>query len=126
MLRITYIARMDLHDFSYTYADLGMWSTVEPQLGVVNVCLPVMRPVLERLIKSQASQEVTPSSWRSVSSKPFTPTPVVVDNRNLYKLASPVDKLYPLDTVHLVRVTDDSVAYSFFELESARSQPDMH
>ncbi|KAF2194318.1 hypothetical protein K469DRAFT_437352, partial [Zopfia rhizophila CBS 207.26] len=46
LLRVVYIIRMDLHDFSYTYADLGMWSIVEPLLGVVNACLPVMRPLI--------------------------------------------------------------------------------
>ena len=117
---------MDLHDFSYTYVDLGMWSIVEPQLGVVNACLPVMRPVLDRLTKSYSSQRVIPSSWRGNSSEPSTPTPVMVDNKNLYKFASPVDKLYPLDTVNLVRVIDESVADSLVDLERSRSHSDLY
>jgi hypothetical protein len=124
MLRVIYIARMNLHDFSYTYADLGMWSIVEAQLGVMNACLPVMRPVIDRLIKSRVSQRVTPLNWRSVCSEPSIPIPVMVENSDLQRFASPVDKLYPLDTVHLVRVSDHSAADSAVDLERARFHSD--
>ncbi|KAF2197695.1 hypothetical protein GQ43DRAFT_337432, partial [Delitschia confertaspora ATCC 74209] len=49
LLRVLYISRMDIHDFHYTYAGLGMWSIVEPQLGIINACMPVMRPLLNQL-----------------------------------------------------------------------------
>jgi hypothetical protein len=43
--RIYAIATMDFNDFSYTVVSDGIFSALEPCLGVVNTCLPVLQPV---------------------------------------------------------------------------------
>jgi hypothetical protein len=119
---------MDLHDFHYTYADLGMWSIVEPQLGIVNACMPVMQPFLRRIAKSKACQRILPASWLHSSHDGDHHAPVVYvdgkavkDNAN----ANPMDKLYPLDTVHLVgkqdSVTDSGIQIDIGRAHSERS-----
>jgi hypothetical protein len=51
-LRILYLHDMDLLDISYSGAALARWSVLEHTLGVVNAGLPVMRPVLQKLLGS--------------------------------------------------------------------------
>jgi hypothetical protein len=115
---------MDLHDFHYTYADLGMWSIIEPQLGVINACMPVMRPLLSRAAKSKACQRVLPESWVGSSSEHATQVLVKYDNGKARRATAPVDKLYPLDTVHLVGRPDHSNLGSEVDLEGAITQSD--
>ncbi len=35
-----------LDDLTYTFAANQMWTTIEPCLGIINACLPMMRPLL--------------------------------------------------------------------------------
>jgi hypothetical protein len=107
LLRVVYISRMDLHDFAYTYADLGMWSIVEPQLGVINACLPVMRPIIHQAMKSKAYQRLVPSSAGPFDQSTSQPKPP--NGTDGYIPHNTVDKLYPLDSVHLVGSSDSGV-----------------
>ncbi len=50
--RVLWLQRWDLKDLTYTDAPGACWSTLEPTLGVVNACLPIMRPVLRKLFHS--------------------------------------------------------------------------
>ena len=36
-------------DFTYTVTNDALWSFLEPSLGIVNVCLPVLPPVLKKV-----------------------------------------------------------------------------
>ncbi|MCJ1266488.1 hypothetical protein MMC22_006373 [Lobaria immixta] len=52
--RILWLAHWDLTDFTYTTAPGACWSILEPALGVVNACLPTMRPALQKIINNDA------------------------------------------------------------------------
>lgn len=40
---------LDLNDMSYSVTNDGIWSTLEPSLGIVNACLPLLKPLGQRL-----------------------------------------------------------------------------
>lgn len=105
---------MDLHDFSYSYADLGMWSIVEPQLGVVNACLPVMRPLLHQAMQYKAFRRFFPS-WAGSANR-FSSGVQVPNGTDSLILHNTMDKLYPLDSVHLAGTSGSGV-----NLERVRS-----
>jgi len=89
---------MNLKDFHYTYADLGMWSIVEAQVGIINACLPVMQPVLRKIARTQVCRRLMPSTWiRSSSDRSDTAVDANISVRD-----NTMDKMYPLDSVHLV------------------------
>lgn len=48
-LRIVYLVKLDYSDFSYSGGLFSIWSIVENNLGIVNACLPVMRPLLRKI-----------------------------------------------------------------------------
>lgn len=52
ILRIVSIQRLSLPDFTNSVTDVVYWSVLEPLLGIVNACLPVMLPALQRIFKS--------------------------------------------------------------------------
>lgn len=47
--RVLWLKNWDLTDLTYTVTPGACWSTLEPTLGVVNACLPTMRPVLKKV-----------------------------------------------------------------------------
>lgn len=47
-LRIYSIARLDFTDVSYNMVSANIWSSLEPCLGIVNACLPVLQPALAK------------------------------------------------------------------------------
>ncbi|MCJ1466988.1 hypothetical protein MMC07_005610 [Pseudocyphellaria aurata] len=49
LLRIIWLKNWDLTDFTYTATPGACWSLLEPALGVVNACLPTIRPVLRKV-----------------------------------------------------------------------------
>ncbi|MCJ1285448.1 hypothetical protein MMC26_004788 [Xylographa opegraphella] len=49
VVRIVALATWDFSDFSYGLGKVAYWSTLEPALGVINCCLPVLQPVLSKL-----------------------------------------------------------------------------
>ena len=52
-VRIKSIVDLDLLDFSYSVVPDGVYSVLEPCLGVINASLPVLQPVTERLASSR-------------------------------------------------------------------------
>jgi len=108
---------MDLHDFHYTYADLGMWSIVEAQVGIINACMPVMQPVIRRIASTRACQQMMPPSWiRSSSDRSET----LVDKSRGVK-NNTMDRMYPLDTVDLVGKGTNSAVGTGISVERAES-----
>ncbi|KAL9595945.1 MAG: hypothetical protein Q9219_006136 [cf. Caloplaca sp. 3 TL-2023] len=55
VLRVVAIHELDPLDLSYTSAADGIWSILEPSLGIVAACLPIMQPVLSRLTEYTAT-----------------------------------------------------------------------
>lgn len=49
VLRLLAIRRLDFTNFTYTACQVQMWSILEPQLGIINACLPLMLPGIRRL-----------------------------------------------------------------------------
>lgn len=52
-VRIKSIVDLDLLDFSYSVVPDGVYSVLEPCLGVINASLPVLQPVTEKLATSR-------------------------------------------------------------------------
>lgn len=44
------IIRLDYEDLSYSVELDGIWTFLEPALGIINACLPVLQPVLSRFL----------------------------------------------------------------------------
>lgn len=66
--------RLDLNDLTYNLAKVAVWTGLEPMLGVINACLPVIQPVVKKVIESnlfsRSSRNRTNSKvWMSGSSK---------------------------------------------------------
>ena len=54
-IRINAIATLDYTDFSYSVVPDGIYSVLEPCLGVINTSLPVLQPVVNKLSKGLVS-----------------------------------------------------------------------
>ena len=58
---------------TYSAAVIARWSILEPTLGIVNSCFPVLRPVMQKLVPSKVI------AWTRGSSKdsrrPWSPSP---------------------------------------------------
>lgn len=52
ILRIKYLNDLDLHNITYSIAPEGLFTLLEPTLGIISACLPVVRPVLNKLSKN--------------------------------------------------------------------------
>ena len=55
-LRISAIHKLDPTDITYTAVDFGIYNIAETLLGIFNACLPVTRPVFQKLSSSEYLQ----------------------------------------------------------------------
>lgn len=46
-IRVESLARWDFSDISWGMWKVAVWSTLEPTLGIINCCLPVLGPIAE-------------------------------------------------------------------------------
>lgn len=53
--RILWLQNWDTTDVVYSSTRGVYWTTLEPTLGVVNACLPVMRPALRKIFNKELS-----------------------------------------------------------------------
>jgi hypothetical protein len=113
LLRVIFSARNNMEDFHYSQSALVMWSIVEPQLGAINACLPVMRPLLIRASQSKAFRKffLSSSDARSRPTDHYSGVRKSWRRSNGVVLRNEVDKLYPLDTVHLVKTPDSGIGF---------------
>lgn len=77
--RILWLRDWDQTDLDYTVELGAIWTTLEPALGVVNACLPTIRPVLRKvfykdvLASSKTSRKNSNNhSWKKYRTEPFT------------------------------------------------------
>ncbi|KAJ0120563.1 hypothetical protein J7T55_015292 [Diaporthe amygdali] len=49
-VRIKYMLALDANDITYSFAPLALIAAIVPLLGIINACLPTMRPALEKLL----------------------------------------------------------------------------
>lgn len=102
ILRVIYLHNLNLVDFTYSSAMLSIWSVLEPTLGIVNACLPLIRPASDKLF-------CLVSLWFNWSTKKtkfehrlvHVPTEPLSsanepDRKNFQRL---YDHLYPLESV---------------------------
>lgn len=57
VLRIVSIPQLDPSNITYSGIDLGYWTNLEPLLGILNACLPVIRPALLRVFKLNSEEK---------------------------------------------------------------------
>ncbi|MCJ1248191.1 hypothetical protein MMC30_005408 [Trapelia coarctata] len=50
VIRVVTLAQINTTDFSYRLGQIGYWSVLEPTLGIISCCLPVLPPVLSKLL----------------------------------------------------------------------------
>ncbi|KAI0601485.1 hypothetical protein F4775DRAFT_582067 [Biscogniauxia sp. FL1348] len=55
LLRVIWLHNWHLDDMTYTVTSVAIYSILEPTLGVINACLPTIRPVLKRLSGTHGS-----------------------------------------------------------------------
>lgn len=102
ILRVVYLHTLDLVDFTYSSAMLCVWSVLEPTLGIVNACLPLVRPATDKLYREgllwfKRFTEKLRSEHRllHVSPQPLSP-PNDPHAKNFYRL---YNHLYPLENL---------------------------
>ncbi|KAI8948548.1 hypothetical protein F4801DRAFT_556531 [Xylaria longipes] len=49
LLRVLWLNGWDLNDLTYTVTPGAIYSVLEPTLGIVNACLPTMKPAIKRM-----------------------------------------------------------------------------
>ncbi|KAI1487872.1 hypothetical protein F5X96DRAFT_686403 [Biscogniauxia mediterranea] len=72
LLRVVWLQNWHLDDMTYTVTAGAIYTILEPTLGVINACLPTMRPVLKRLFGTSVSawpQSRTSGTKDSTNSK---------------------------------------------------------
>lgn len=67
IVRILYLSRVRYTDSTWTDVDTFIWSTVEPCIGIVSACLPVMRPILQKIVPSSVSSIGQPPKAENLS-----------------------------------------------------------
>lgn len=56
MLRVIWLQNWDLTDMTYTVTPGAIYSVLEPTLGVVNACLPTIKPAIIKMVGHQSVQ----------------------------------------------------------------------
>ena len=72
ILRIKYLNDLDLHNITYSIAPEGLFTLLEPTLGIISACLPVIRPVITKLSKKStipSSEHYGSKAGRSTSAR---------------------------------------------------------
>ena len=72
MLRVIWLHNWDLTDMTYTVTPGAIYSVLEPTLGVVNACLPTIKPAIIRMVGRQNDRDLDPSSKGNSSGSGLT------------------------------------------------------
>lgn len=94
--RILWLRDWDLADMTFTVTEAAYWSVLEPTLGVVNACLPVMRPALRKLFhkdmftwsKVYGTQSTARRQWFQGRTRPSRDKDGLEENR-FHRLNNP-------------------------------------
>lgn len=74
LLRVISITQWDLNDITYSCVDVMIYSVLEPTLGIVNVCLPTIRPAILTLLGEHPHSLKTPPTYTSGNSNSWNST----------------------------------------------------
>ena len=72
ILRIRALYDLDLNDITYSIAPMGLFTLLEPTLGIINACLPVIQPILHKCLQSRVfsrGQSATKHSHTSLEAQ---------------------------------------------------------
>lgn len=116
-VRIHAIATLDYEDFSYSVVPDGIYSVLEPCLGVINACLPVLQPIVNKLTNntlfSTGKRSMGASSSRVQSAKDLT-TRSGRHRAKLFRRLDEVDSigndeenLFPLSEIESPKLTSE-------------------
>jgi len=112
ILRVCFIVSIDDENPTHSYAVVGILANLEPLLGIINACLPVIRPVLQKFAKSRLFTRTGGSNkntWPTAKKGSGAGNVVQGDSfRRLY------DTPYPLES--LANSTMQSQATGFYEV----------
>lgn len=67
LLHILWLNGWDLNDLTYTVTPGAIYSVLEPTLGIVNACLPTMKPAIKRVFHTKAFDQSSTSADTSGS-----------------------------------------------------------
>lgn len=107
-LRIIWLQTWDLTDLTHTVAPGSIWSTLEPSLGIVNACLPVMVPVIRKIF---GKDRPALSTWGGNTGESST-------QRRWYGNGEGSKDVINSDTKNFQRIT-----HSTYELDGLRTDP---
>lgn len=112
--RIKSIADLDFMDFTYSLINDGIWSALEPLLGIVNACLPILQPVIAKVgetslfSRSRGSSKAGNSKGSSDQSSTKPLHPDESDTKNFHRLYNHV---YPLEDNPVVSNQNESSCF---------------
>lgn len=67
IVRIYFIVITQWSDPTFSFIELGIWISIECNIGIVSACLPILRPVIQRLPSPPAYLDLRRLSWRRLS-----------------------------------------------------------
>jgi hypothetical protein len=62
-IRLKFMNELDNNDATYSYAKMAVFSSIVPLLGIINACLPIMRPAFRTIFGTPALESVGPKSY---------------------------------------------------------------
>ena len=68
-IRIDALAKWDFSDLTWGMWKVAVWSILEPSLGIINCCLPVLGPIAEKVYTSATWTSVTGRNSNTSSGK---------------------------------------------------------
>ncbi|KAI0900258.1 hypothetical protein F4806DRAFT_149501 [Annulohypoxylon nitens] len=98
-LRVLWLVSWDVTDLTYGVGSGTIYSALEPTLGIVNSCLPVIKPSLKRIFMTDSSvwnKKVLKRSVATGSRDTRTPSAIGVPSRGFERL----DDDIPLASIH--------------------------
>lgn len=112
--RIKSIADLDFADFTYSLINDGIWSALEPFLGIVNACLPILQPVIawlgETSLFSRTRGSLKGSNSKASSDQNST-KPLQSDESDTKNFHRLYNHVYPLEDNPVVNNQNQSSCF---------------
>lgn len=94
-LRISALVHLDPKDLAYTAANVTIWSNLEPCLGIITACLPMMQPTAKKLWAILANEAKKPM-LRKKKSEGSSIRPIIVHPFYQSRSEDPLRESYAL------------------------------
>ena len=118
-LRLKGIYSLDLANATGSVGDLGFWTALEPLLGIINACLPLLQPIFSIIFNKKnffwlmMLPKQGPSEKQPINPAPLQAEKSTVSGSRLFRRL--YDHLYPISEFTLprsentVHVADDDI-----------------